>query len=244
MYTNREEGTVMQVRFSLVMAAMVTAGVNVSGCAAVQQPTNMQGGHESQNQMAGSYTAESAEKIHQKIKRPSTVLELLTNLKVALDQNLLLREDFYTQENLKKISGGDKVFWIGKTPTRQQAGITEFGGMLRPVRVGNNTFEGVSYSVGRDVLDSEKIQANAHLSFMASNPDVTFEQIEDVFGKGWQRFPFFPPPTGRKFEPPTHPPGNDRIRYDFDSGHVGRSIVMEFHEDGTLYNITFSEETK
>ena len=177
------------------------------------------------------------------LKKPSTPAGILLNLKMALDQDLLLRRDLYSDSNLEALSGGHEVGWIERGAARQAAVISGFGGIIPPAHVGNNTFEGISFSIGRRVV-SGKTDASAGISFMGSNPAVAFVRIEAIFGKDWQSFPFFPTPPGRMFRPPSDPHGNDRIRYVLSDAHTTRSIVMEFHADGTLYNAEFSEESK
>jgi hypothetical protein len=234
----------MQAGRSLVVAGAVTAAGNVPGCAMSPPHAGGLARAEPQDGNNAWHYAATTEGEFSMARRPNTLRELLTNLKVASDRGLLLREDFYTEENLKVFSGGNEVLWVARSPTRQQATITGFDGMLPPVRVGNNTFAGITYSIGRDVLESGRIQANVHVSLMEPNPGVTFDSVEGVFGRNWQEFPFFPAPPGRKFGPPTRPHGNDRIRYDFGDNRESRSVVMEFHADGTLYNMTLSEEMK
>lgn len=225
------------------MAAMVTTGGSLSGCAVPPRCNESLMAQNSRNHASGSRCV-SMEESHSMVLPPNTLLELLSNLKTALNQDLLLQKSFYTEDNLEHFSGGHKVIWIEDSQKRQAAGIIGFDGMLKPVRVGNNTFEGISFSIGRRIMTSGKTEATAGVSFMVSNPDVTFEHIEGIFGKDWQSFPFFPLPYGRIFGKPTHPHGNDRIRYVLNGKHADRSIVIDFHEDGTVYNAEFSEETK
>src|ERR1700742_1920943 len=170
--TQRLKKAAMQAGRSLVVAGAVTA-VSPPHAGALARPEPQDGNN------AWHYAA-TTEGEFSMPRRPNTLRELLTNLKVASDRGLLLRENFYTEENLKVFSGGNEVLWVARSPTRQQATITGFDGMLPPVRVGNNTFAGITYSIGRDVLESGRIQANVHVSLMEPNPGVTFDSVEGV----------------------------------------------------------------
>src|SRR5262249_48050817 len=51
----------------------------------------------------------AVEELYRSVKKPTTTLEILQNLKVVMDHDLLFREDFYTEDNLKQFFGGEKV---------------------------------------------------------------------------------------------------------------------------------------
>ena len=45
------------------------------------------------------------------ISRPATVTDLLRNIKFALDHDLLLQKDFYSEENLERFFNTSKIEW-------------------------------------------------------------------------------------------------------------------------------------
>ena len=60
----------------------------------------------------------ASEKLMATIERPTTTIQVLQNFKFALDNDLFLRDDFYTDENLGKFFAANKVFWYEMTPAR------------------------------------------------------------------------------------------------------------------------------
>ena len=48
----------------------------------------------------------SAEELYSAVKKPTTLLELLHNTKYVVNHDFLLREDFYTEDNLKRFFWG------------------------------------------------------------------------------------------------------------------------------------------
>jgi hypothetical protein len=179
-------------------------------------------------------------------KQPTTLLEILENMRLVLDQDLLLREDFYTDDTLLLFSGGSQVQWGERSSTKQWAAISGFGKIAEPARVKDFSYEWISYRAGRTIRDSGEIDGMLTLHLTKSDPSVIFEAIVRIFGPGWQpdSSSNIPLPSPRVFQPITHPHGNARITYTSRSGDVNRSISMEFHADGTLENATFEEETK
>lgn len=176
------------------------------------------------------------------IKQPKKLIQLLANLKRAFNNDLLLWRGFYTDDNIRRLSGASVIHWGERISTQQYVWSSGFDGMASKVRVGNNTFEGVNYSIAWWVSGADKCEMNAYISLMGSNPDASFEKVEALLGTNWQNYPLFPyPADGRGLPPPTDPHGNARIRYDLSSADVSRSIVLEFHADGTLYNARVSE---
>jgi hypothetical protein len=217
---------------ALVVTAMTIGGI-LSGCA----PTRTSAPLPSED----CRTIEPPVMLYE-IRKPRNLIQLLSNLERALKRDLLLRRSFYTDDNIQRLSGASEIHWGERTSSQQYVWASGFDGMTRKVRVGSNMFEGVSYSITWWVADAGKCEMNAYVSLMGSNPDVSFEQVEKLLGTNWLSYPLFPyPADGRGPAPPTDPHGNARIRYDFNSAGVSRSIVLEFHADGTLYDARVSE---
>jgi hypothetical protein len=58
--------------------------------------------------------ADTAEKeMLAKIRNPTTLIELLQNIKLALEGDLLLHEEFYADENLKRFFDTSEIKWAG-----------------------------------------------------------------------------------------------------------------------------------
>jgi hypothetical protein len=160
------------------------------------------------------------------IHSPTTLLEFLSNLKLAFDSDLPLREDFYSDERLKAFSGGRKVRWLRTTETQRWAEVIDFGKMIDTMKVGDATYSGISFRNERTVSADGKIHASADLLLRERNQSVAFENVERIFGRNWEVYPYFPPPQGRVFQPATAPHGNDRIAYSTAGPAVQRSIVL------------------
>lgn len=189
-----------------------------------------------------SDTSTSTTEMFAMVKKPSTLIELLSNIKVALDNGLLIQDSFYSEANLKHFFGANKISWRApeNDPGKKWVNVSEFGDMVKPVTVGNNVFSGIDCSAGKTVNGHEKTNASVKLLFMGSEESLSFEKVVQLFGPGWQQDPYLPfPPSGKIFKTPTHPHGNERIKYVYDNPRGRRSIEIEFGHDGTLYTINF-----
>lgn len=187
-------------------------------------------------------TARSAKEMYAMIKKPSTLIEVLKNIKLALDQHLLLREDFYTEENLKLFFGGENVAWRKiNDPKLQWGDVIDFGSLVEPLILKNMTLEGISITFLRNVKEDGKTEMRLNLLLRRSNL-VGFESIENIFGKGWA-------PSrdswrishGETYIAPTRPHGNERIEYAVNEGDIQSLVDMKFNHDASLSFADFFE---
>jgi hypothetical protein len=174
-------------------------------------------------------------------KKPTTPLELLQNVKLAFDHGLLLREDFYSDENLKAFSGGAKVRRSVGGPNAGPRDlfceVTEFGSMVAPRKVGNFVISGIALSLRRRILEDGRVSGSVSLSFQQSVPTLSFEAVTELFGSDWASSKEMISPH-LVLQPPTKPHGNARIEYivgdarselSFDPNALLSSAVIVLH---------------
>ena len=185
--------------------------------------------------------SKSGKEIFTMVSKPTTPIALLENIKVALDRHLLLREDFYTEENLVRFFGGTKVTWrVFNDPNRQWVFLSKFNQVVDAL----NSGEGISFSAHRTVKDGAT-EAGIRLGFMSSDARLKFEGVVEIFGAEWQ--PKWDEEEMRRwhhggYKTPTHPHGNAAIQYITESANIKRTIVMHFSFNGLLERANFIEE--
>ena len=149
-------------------------------------------------------------------KSPTTPLELLQNIKLALDQGLPLREDFYTDANLMRLFGGSKVESVTDDPTAGPKDIvrqlSNFGTMVEPVKVGSATISGISLVVHRSVAADGKISASLSLDLLRPAQNLNFDQVTGLFGPNLS-VPKKPKLPHMKPAPARQAHGNAEIEY-------------------------------
>jgi hypothetical protein len=172
---------------------------------------------------------------YRQITPPMRGVHLLDNLDFALQHNVVLRQDFYTPENISRFFGAhtaihrelDGTIWASWTvrPTAQELAKLEPGGWR---------YAAWQYWVRsrRDRSGKQSGEITITCNFAAYNAP-TFEDVETVFGSQWR--------NGRLEGIPPHPPplpsgrhGNAYIIYDLDTATLQRSIEVRFRADGTF----------
>lgn len=187
-------------------------------------------------------TERSAREFYAAIKKPATPFELLDNIRLAIDKHLLLREDFYTEENLKLFFGGDRVEWRSDDDLNKRRGeIIGFNSMVEPVRLKTQVLAGISLSFSRIVKESGKTEARLHM-VIRGNSRLDFDAVEKIFGTEWK-----PSREGWRvqhwavYHEPTQLHGNEHIEYTADDAGIQRLIDMRFSHDARLLFADFVE---
>ena len=169
------------------------------------------------------------------IERPTTTIQVLRNFKFALDNDLFLRDDFYTNENLGMFFAANKVSWYETTPVRAS------GFVYTQYSVGFWLIHGVMDEKGNVAADGKK------RGWGTINAAVTADSIIALFGKpakitdpyatdNWRH----PTPLIEK----THELGNLTIEYKFDHPSATASLNCTFHGDGTVKGCGFDNAEK
>ncbi len=109
------------MKMGLLMALAVVMAATLSvGYAADVDPKKIN--EASREALSSTKTPPSAKELYASVKKPTTRIELLKNIKFALDHELLLRDDFFTDENLMQIfCSGDHALNGGLTDRHPRA---------------------------------------------------------------------------------------------------------------------------
>jgi hypothetical protein len=176
------------------------------------------------------------------VEKPTTSLQLLQNLKLALQNDLLLRRDFYAAESLTRFFGVEEASsGVGENnPNDIWVRAKTFGYAVKSAKNDEYVFSGISFSAGLKSKEVGKSSSFVVLAFGLGGP--SFDDMEKVFGKGWvpdKTAPLHGPPP-----PPTAPHGNERLTYMLDDSAVERRLFIQFHGNGLIFLAHLSEETK
>lgn len=168
------------------------------------------------------------------VNRPTTAIEAWRNFKFALDNDLFLREDFYTDESLKMFFAATQISWQENLPTRTT------GRLLSPY---------LEIFLIRGAFD-EKGNADVNARRRGGGTigaDATADLITAVFGKPMKvtnpyaaESPEHPTALMRK----THEFGNLSIEYHFEHPSTTASLRCLFNGDGTVKGCGFGNAEK
>ena len=112
------------------------------------------GSHSACPARAAGINVGHCEEIGNMIVPPRNVLDVLANLKSALDSDEMLKREFYTEQNIEAISGGHDVQWTVKTSTEQFVWVADFSTLIAPVTIAGWPHSGIDYSIGAGVRPS------------------------------------------------------------------------------------------
>ena len=173
------------------------------------------------------------------IRTPTTPVEILQNIKFAMDHRLLVRDEFFSNKNLLQLFGGKSVDWATNNSTRREGSISGFEGMLEPRRIGAIVLPGIDITFWKIIRENGTVRTCVDLAMREGN-DADFESVEKIFGTHWTTSKILPSPH-RPYVLPTRPHGNQRMDYEARNSNLVDLISMEFNPDATLGMAHFIE---
>jgi hypothetical protein len=177
-------------------------------------------------------SGDSGNRLLATIDRPTTAIEALRNLKFALDHDLFLRDDFYSDDNLRKFFAAGKISWELFRPT---------------LTTGTSPSLDIYLMLGR--FDEKGNFADNGRKRGGGNIDrnLTADLVIEVFGRPMRitnpyaaESPVHPTPV----MPKTHALGNLFIEYSFDHPAATALFGCRFNGDGTVRSCAFYNTDK
>jgi hypothetical protein len=232
--------------FITVAAVFVVTMAFAHGADNQQQKMNEQGGQA----VVSKQDDASASELYAVVKKPTTPMELLKNIKFALDHELLLRDDFYTDENLMRFLGGSRVEWVDNRPGLRRVEVRNLGNLFEM----SSSWPGMGISAVLLTTDEKNrgyVEGGSRLKgrigiYPLGDSRMTIEAVESVFGKPTEVYNPYAgekPPYGTKLGPKTHPLGHMAFKYRFD--HPTSKVIVGFDSGGsgkvTVFNASLTE---
>lgn len=168
------------------------------------------------------------------VDRPATTIEVLRNLKFALEHDLFLHADFYADENLKKVFAATNISWDEVSPMRTSGRMFATFGAFFLIR-------GKVDGQGREALDG-KMYGSGIIAANWNAPAViaAFGKPAKITNPYAAENPVHPTPV----MPKTHELGNLAIEYRFESSKAVASFYCLFNGDGTVLRCNFGDREK
>jgi hypothetical protein len=186
--------------------------------------------------------------------KPVTPEELLKNIKLALENNLFLREDFYTEDNFRRVFGDYAYSWRDNDAEHKFVDM-EPTVQARPSSQGHPCLKSGALSWGVNSVGGKARGWRARIvgSLLHADPrcsSFSADLIESLFGKPTKVTAIFennrPPPHGRNvvFGPKTHPLGHSDIEFDLGDAAISKIISFEIRGDGicTGFGLTVGDK--
>jgi hypothetical protein len=160
--------------------AMISLGLGLSACAPGLTPLDTM---PSQFALDDTLQVELPTGYVATIARPTTFKGMMANLKFAFDHDLFLNKKFYTERNLKVLSGAINIR-IKEPPGWLFANMSGFRNMATSVTITDNQEETIAYSARwGGVYDDGHARASVGVVLRATYSESSFENMERIFGK-------------------------------------------------------------
>jgi hypothetical protein len=189
-------------------------------------------------------------KFYDAVKPPTSGMELLRNTKWALDNDALLRVDFFTSENMKRFLGmaapvirtldDITVRWETKPSAADLAALPpDVAERARCIYI----VKGSLQADGN--LKSGNLDFNCN--YVPNRAYPTFDEVVEVFGHRWRSaWEVNGPPLHGMPPPPTAAHGNEDMVYEFRGApyrgrHVWRQVLARFGPDASFGGFSLSE---
>jgi len=198
---------------------------------------------ESATQQVSQNKTVSAKELMADYKKPSNPVEVLKNIKMVLDSELLLKEDFYTEENLKKVFGGGVVVFKKHEPSTIIINVTHLGDVFEAFKDAHNQPIAVTYEILQP--SGKGTRKRGYIGFYSDEYNFTIENAERLWGSNMT---FEAHPGTKRGGPPrvrtTHRLGNKKIVYAFETAHTKTVIKIVTDGKGAMRRLQFEQEEK
>ncbi len=185
------------------------------------------------------------------IKVPANPTEMLENIKLALAEDLFLREEFYGNANINKVFGVAKGYGIIWRENKASQKHGDYPYPIPPFEVPppnptNFVQSGfVNWTIGYDEK-KQRIRAIVGFALTSFNVDV----VQGVFGKPDEMREggaSLPPPHGLPAymrDPKKHPLGNSNLIYKMTDATTEKTVSFRTNGSGQVLDLQIVEEQR
>jgi hypothetical protein len=183
---------------------------------------------------------ESLKKAMELVQQPRKPLDFVRNCKIALENNLLLKDEFFSDEFLKRFFSGIQIRWYWSRPTSKLAVVHTVENPVKPSPQEEKTAIGAA-EFRSTIVDKHNKENIAGLKRASAsilciyNPQFTVELIESVFGMPAEVMdPYATNTHPTPLMSSTHAFGNKKLRYDLSSNDNEKHVSVVTNGDGTI----------
>ena len=171
------------------------------------------------------------------IKIPTTTLSLLENIKHALNKNLLLVDDFYTDDNLKFVTGGSQISRVGENRENvKRVEITRFGAIVKSSWDGRRDEDGITILCRKEHQLGGDVEGRLNLWLRNEDERVSYRNMEKLFGDQWEKSTAR---NGEKCQPSLHKHGNSEMEFFVLNQGVEQTVRLLFSPRANLEMASF-----
>ena len=171
------------------------------------------------------------------LQAPDSLAGLLVNIGHVTASGAILKDDFYTEDNLRHVYGAGRVtFRTPSCPINTIPYLQDFPPWLPRIGTGADSYDALDLRTRKYIRLDGKPGAWIILTFSSqAGPRPDFDAIERLFGHQWTKCPPTPPsPHGPVYGAPTRAHGNACIVYSLSRHAPRRTLLFRFSPDALL----------
>jgi hypothetical protein len=173
------------------------------------------------------------------LRPPHSFLQLVEAVWNVNGSGLILADEFYSVDNLKRAFGGtDVTLEVGKFDVLIGTCTGEISGF--PAWMPAAKGEGAPLRFRKMTMSPDGERRGLILLGVSMPTGVYLKAIEERFGKSWTEPPPVVPPHPITRDPATHRDGYRTIVYSSGDERAGRRASFSFGRDGTLQSMSVS----
>jgi hypothetical protein len=182
--------------------------------------------------LAQSTKNHSVKELFTMIKKPTNPIDMLKNIKFAVENNLLMSDEITTDENLEKMFGSSKILWEKNSQNYRRVMVA-----------------GISYYCRRlddKGMESAQGKLKIVIGFSGHNDTrFTVEAVQDVFGTDTQVInPYTRPNRSIALLPKTHSLGNMELIYNIENQNSKTTVSFLTKGNGIIKKVKLIQEEK
>jgi hypothetical protein len=211
----------------LARSAMAVT-VTMVGSLSYAQPVHIE--------MLNSDNAKIGDKESQVVSKPKSPIEFVQNFKYIFDHDLLLKDNFYLEENIKNIFNL-KIVKINKKDEEILILSNDFSDVFRREKTQEAfwwSMPSASLIVFKGYDASGLIRAGLSFGIKAGGP--SFQETRQILGAKFELLNQVPSPHS-VLSPATAAHGNESWRYELLEREVKKTITVAFNPGGELSNV-------
>jgi hypothetical protein len=170
------------------------------------------------------------------VNEPTDYEGLFRNFKVAVDEGLFVKREFFSDQTLSRFFGKGRIIWHQRGPNQFAGEITRLAQPReRDPSQPRSLLEDVVVTFRRTSDTNGAVEANVILDILTDAANrLSFFDIERIFGERWTLYRNAAPNPHLDVVPATAPHGNDSILYRIEHAGLVTELLLRFSHDSRI----------
>lgn len=142
----------------------------------------------------------------QQLVQVQSITDVFTNVKQSIDKNSLITGEFFSEQSLLKVFGGDEVKFSEFSTRATKGQVVNFSNVFQPQPQANTLVPAVNIGFSREVTDENKVHCVVRINLLPATT-LDFDVLARILHVEWTKSNQ-PPPSHAQYSPATKINGN------------------------------------